>query len=105
MLYLRKLLVYLRPYRQLAILSLITLTALALLDLAIPRLIQRIVDQGILQSDQGVVIQTAALMLIISALSAAIAIANNIFSVRVGEGVARDLREALFLKIEIYGLL
>lgn len=102
MLYLRKLLGYLRPYRKLAILSLITLTALALLDLAIPRLIQRIIDQGILQNDQGVVVQTAVLMLIISALSAATAIANNIFSVRVGEGVARDLREALFLKIETY---
>lgn len=48
------------------------------------------------------VVQTAAIMLLISALSAVIAIANNIFSVRVGEGVARDLRDALFLKIQSF---
>ena len=83
-------------------LSLITLTILVFLDLAIPRLIQRIIDQGINQNDQAVVLQTAALMLVISALSAVIAIGNNIFSVRVGEGVARDLRESLFLKMQSF---
>jgi len=35
-------------------------------------------------------------MIGISILSTLIAIGNNIFSVQVGEGVARDLREALF---------
>jgi ATP-binding cassette subfamily B protein len=39
-------------------------------------------------------------MLGISLLSALIAVGNNIFSVQVGESVARDLREALFLKIQ-----
>ena len=47
-------------------------------------------------------VQTAALMLAISALSTVIAIGNNNLSVRVGESVARDLREALFLKIQGY---
>ncbi|MDB4935022.1 MAG: transporter related protein, partial [Labilithrix sp.] len=37
-----------------------------------------------------------------SAVSTVIAIANNVFSVRVGEGVARDLRERLFRKIQHY---
>lgn len=93
---------FVRPYARYAWLSLATLTALAFLDLAIPRLIQRIIDQGIQRGDQAVVVSTALIMLAISALSALIAIGNNIFSVRTGEGVARDLREALFLKIETY---
>ncbi len=80
----------------------ILLTSLVFLDLAIPRLIQRIIDQGILKQNQSVVLQTAALMLGISALSTVIAVGNNNLSVRVGESVARDLREALFRKIQTY---
>lgn len=100
--HIRKLFVFIKPYWLPAILSLITLTALVFLDLAIPRLIQRIIDQGIARNDQAMVVQTAAILLLISALSAVIAIANNIFSVRVGEGMARDLRDALFLKIQSF---
>jgi len=93
---------YLRPYRRQAILSLIALTTWVFLDLAIPRLIQRIIDQGILRNDQAVVLETAAVMLGISLLSAVIAVGNNILSVQAGEGVARDLREALFVRIQSY---
>ena len=99
---LRRLLAFVRPYRRLAILALIMLTTLVALDLAIPRLIQRIIDQGILRHDRGIIVRTALIMLGISALSTLIAISNNVFSVRVGEGVARDLRESLFLKIQRY---
>lgn len=97
-----RLFIYLRPYRRQAILSLVALTAWVFLDLAIPRLIQRIIDQGILRNDQALVLETAAIMLGISLLSAAIAVGNNIFSVQAGEGVARDLREALFVRIQAY---
>lgn len=100
--HIRRLFHFIKPYWLLAVLSLITLTALVFLDLAIPRLIQRIIDEGINNNDMGVVLQTAAIMLVISALSATIAIANNIFSVRTGEGVARDLREAIFLKLQTF---
>ena len=90
------------PTARRAVLALVLLTTLVVLDLAIPRLIQRIIDQGINAQNQAVVIQTALLMLGISVLSTLIAIGNNIFSVQVGEGVARDLREALFVKIQSF---
>ena len=47
-------------------------------------------------------LHTALLMLGISLLSAIIAVGNNLFSVRVGESVARDLREAIFVKIQSF---
>ncbi len=100
--HIRKLLPFVRPYWRRALAALVCLTSLVFLDLAIPRLIQRIIDQGILQHNQSVVVQTALLMLGISALSAVIAIGNNNLSVRVGESVARDLRDALFRKIQTY---
>ena len=98
--HIRKILQFVKPYWKLAVLALVLLTSLVFMDLAIPRLIQRIIDQGILQKDLGVVIQTSALMVGISILSAVIAVGNNIFSVRVGESTARDLREAIFVKIQ-----
>jgi ATP-binding cassette subfamily B multidrug efflux pump len=72
------------------------------MDLAIPRLIQRIIDQGIGANSQTIVVQTSLWMLGISALSTLFAVGNNVFSVRVGESVARDLREALFVKIQTF---
>lgn len=97
-----KLLRFVKPYWKRALLALFLLTSLVFMDLAIPRLIQRIIDQGIGHQDQQVVLQTALLMVGISVLSTFIAIGNNIFSVQVGEGVARDLREALFIKIQSF---
>jgi ATP-binding cassette, subfamily B, multidrug efflux pump len=98
--YIFRLKLFLMPYRSRAIAALVLLTILVALDLAIPRLIQRIIDQGIHRQDQHVVIWTGIVMLGISLLSMGIAVGNNILSVQVGEGVARDLREALFLKIQ-----
>ena len=95
-----KLLHLVKPYWKQAVAAFILLTALVFLDLAIPRLIQRIIDQGIGQRDQNVVIQTGLIMIGISILSVLIAVGNNLTSIQVGEGVARDLRDALFAKIQ-----
>ncbi|NJM41731.1 MAG: ABC transporter ATP-binding protein [Anaerolineae bacterium] len=93
---------FIKPYKSRALLALVALTVLVCLDLAIPRLIQRIIDEGIAKNDQALVIQTALIMIGISAFSTLIAIGNNIWSIQVGEGLARDLREALFLKIQSF---
>ncbi len=93
---------FLRPYRVRAALALILLSIQVVMDLSIPRLIQRIIDQGITRGNMTVVATTAAIMVALSLLSAVIAVGNNYSSVRVGESVARDLREALFLKIQSF---
>jgi ATP-binding cassette subfamily B protein len=91
---------FVRPYWRPAIAAFILLTALVFLDLAIPRLIQRIIDEGIAKQNQDIVIQTGLLMVGISLLSVLVAVGNNFTSIQVGEGVARDLRLALFQKIQ-----
>ncbi|MBX3010573.1 MAG: ABC transporter ATP-binding protein [Caldilineaceae bacterium] len=95
-----KLLSFVKPYWRRSLVAVILLVTLAFLDLAIPRLIQRIIDQGITQNNPQVVIQTGLIMLGISLFSTLVAIGNNNTSVQVGESVARDLRDALFLKIQ-----
>ncbi|HLF89098.1 MAG TPA: ABC transporter ATP-binding protein, partial [Anaerolineales bacterium] len=91
-----------KPYYRKSIYALILLTAIVFMDLAIPRLIQRIIDQGIAQKDQQIVLNTALIMLGITILSTIFAILNNNLSVQVGEGFGRDLREAIFLKIQTF---
>jgi ATP-binding cassette, subfamily B, multidrug efflux pump len=94
--------VFLKPYRGTALIALSLLVTVVIFDLAIPRLVQRIIDQGIGRRDRALVINTSLWMLGVSALSMLLAVGNNITSVRVGEGVARDLRRALFLKIQSF---
>ncbi|MFZ0533933.1 MAG: ABC transporter ATP-binding protein [Anaerolineales bacterium] len=95
-----KLLHFVKPYWRRAVAALVLLTSLVFMDLSIPRLIQRIIDQGINQHNQAVIIQTSLIMLGISILSTLIAIGNNITSVQVAESVGRDLRDAIFTKIQ-----
>ncbi len=100
MAHIRKILHFVKPYWKLSLLALVLLTFQVFMDLSIPRLIQQIIDNGIKQGDMTVVLQTSLLMLGISATSTLVAVGNNLSSVRVGESTARDLREAIFLKIQ-----
>jgi ATP-binding cassette subfamily B multidrug efflux pump len=100
--HIRKLLSYVKPYWKRGLVALILLTAVVLIDLAIPRLIQRLIDQGITPRNMTVVVGTTAWMLGLSLLQTILAIGNNNLSVQIGEGVGRDLREALFLKVQSF---
>ena len=96
----RRLLPFVKPYWKRAVVALFLLTSLVVFDLSIPRLVQRIIDQGIRGHNQAIVLQTAAIMLGISVVSTLFAVANSVLSVQVGESTARDLRDTLFLKIQ-----
>jgi len=93
---------FVKPYWRRSLAALALLTAVVFMDLSIPRLVEHIIDQGITPHDQSVVIQTSLIMLSISATSTIFAVANNWLSVQVGESVARDLREAMFRKIQTF---
>jgi ATP-binding cassette, subfamily B, multidrug efflux pump len=97
-----KLLPFLRPYWKSSVAALVLLTVVLVIDLSIPRLIQRIIDDGVRQGNMDIVLQTAAIMIGLSLAQIAIALGNNYFSIRVGEAVARDIREALFVKIQAF---
>lgn len=102
MTHIKKLLHFATPYWRQALISVFFLVTVVAIDLSLPRLIQRIIDQGINGKDMTVVIQTAVIMLVLAILQTLFALANNFYSIQVGEGVARDVREALFLKIQSF---
>ena len=93
---------YVRPYRGQAIAALVLLLGMVAADLAIPRLSQRIIDQGVAQRDLHVVWTTSLIMLGVALVSALFAIVNNALSVRVGQGFAADVRSALVRRVQSF---
>lgn len=96
---LRALLRFVAPYRRQALFSLAMLVAMVVTDLSIPRLVERIIDSGVNREDLAVVLGTSGIMVAVSLTGMIVAVLNSNASIRVGEGVARDLREAVFVKI------
>lgn len=93
---------FLRPYMARSAVALILLMFMVAADLAVPRLTQRIIDQGIVTRDLGVVVTTALLMVGASLLSAVFAIFNNYLSISVALGFGADLRRALMRKVQSF---
>jgi len=91
---------FLRPYRGQAIVALILLFGMVGADLLIPRLTQRIIDEGIAKGDLQVIWGTALVMLGAALVSALFALGNNFLSVRAAQGFAADVRSALVRKVQ-----
>ena len=98
----RKILSFVKPYWKLALLALALLFLRVSMDLSIPRLVQRIIDQGTNQKDLQVVITTSLMMVGVTILDAAAAVGSSISSVNVGQKVSRDLRKAIFMKVQSF---
>ena len=93
---------FLKPYKWQSILALALLLGMVLADLLIPRLTQRVINQGIAKGDMRLIVTTALLMLGAAALSAMFAVANTVLSVRVAQNVSADLRSALVRKVQTF---
>jgi len=96
----RRVLRFLKPYRRESILAFALMLAMTLTDLAVPRLVQRIIDDGIAQMDMTLISQTTVWMLAASIIGALFAVGNNMLSVRAANRFSADLRSALFRKIQ-----
>ncbi len=71
-------------------------------DLAIPRLTQRVIDEGIQNHDLHTILTTSLLMLGAAILSAGFSVGNTVFSVRVAQGTGADLRSTIVRKIQTF---
>ncbi len=99
---LRRALGYLKPYSRDTILAVTLLSITVVLDLAIPRLVQVIVDQGVATKNVQVIANTSLIMIGVSIVSALLAVANTFYSVRTAQGFAADLRSAAYRKVQTF---
>jgi ATP-binding cassette subfamily B protein len=96
----RRVLAFARPHRRL-IAAFLTLTVVdACLVVVTPLLVQRIVDDGILQKDTGLVLTLAALMAATSLFGAFLGVVSGWLSSRIGEGLIYDLRTQVFAHVQ-----
>jgi len=97
---LMKIVRFLKPYRTKAILAMLALIVTIASDLAVPRLIQNVVDNGISRNNMQVVLGTMGIMLAASALGVLMSVLNTRYAVDVAVGVGADVRSATFRNIQ-----
>ncbi|MGC9348510.1 MAG: ABC transporter ATP-binding protein, partial [Anaerolineae bacterium] len=93
---------FVRPYRRDATLAMLLLLGVVAADLGIPRLTQRVIDRGITEGDMQVILGTSLLMMGAAILSALFSIGNTILSVRVGQNLGADMRNAIVRKVQAF---
>ena len=98
----RKLAGFLRPYWLWAILAPLLMMLEVAMDLVQPRLVQRIIDQGIAQNDLDVVFSTVAMMAGLALIGVAGGMGASFFAVWAAQGFGADLRSTLFRHVQSF---
>ena len=98
----RRIVKYLKPYIWQILLVLALVFVQAMTDLKLPDYMSKIVNEGVLLGDNGVILSTGLEMLAIALVGCTIA--AGFLASCVATGYARDLRNAIFEKVENYSL-
>ncbi|MEA2619478.1 MAG: ATP-binding cassette, subfamily multidrug efflux pump, partial [Chloroflexota bacterium] len=93
---------YLRPYRRALALVVGLLVVQALSTLYLPALNGDIINNGVARGDTGYILSTGALMLGISLVVVACSIVAVYWGSKTGMAFGRDLRSAIFRKVESF---
>jgi ATP-binding cassette subfamily B multidrug efflux pump len=93
---------FLKPYRKWAILAPLLMILEVAMDLMQPRLIQRIVDEGIAQLDMSVITNTGLLMVGLALVGAVGGLGCTVFATLAAQGFGADLRHTLFRKVQSF---
>jgi len=99
-----KLLKFLKPYILQIILVIVLIYIQVQATLALPDYMAQIVNTGIVQKNNDVIMQAGGQMLLVSLVGAAATIFAGFLSSRIATGFARDLRSQVFHKVESFSL-
>ncbi len=91
---------FLAPYWLWATLAPLLMALEVSMDLLQPRLVQHIIDEGVLRSDMSVIINTGLLQVGVALVGLAGGIGCGVFTVLAGQSSGADLRDTLFRKVQ-----
>jgi len=91
---------YARPYAGKIAAFLVIVVISAQLVVAAPLLFQRIVDDGILAGDGGLVTRLALIVALIAIVDAGLSLVERWYSARIGEALIYDLRTQVFSHVQ-----
>jgi len=95
-----KLASFLKPYWRWVVLAPFLMMLEVAMDLMQPRMLERIVDEGIARLDMALVIQTGLLMIGLAIIGMFGGASNGIVASKAVQGFGADLREALFRRVQ-----
>lgn len=95
----KKVLSFLKPYWLWALLGPLSMVVEVIMDLNMPRLLQKAVDKGIANNDTGLVIKIGLTMLAVSVFGWFGGALCTYFSTKASISMGADLRERLFKKV------
>ena len=93
---------YLRPYRGALLLVVILLLVQAVATLLLPDLNAEIINNGIVKGDNAYILRTGALMLGVTLLLGVASILAVYWGAKASMGFGRDVRSAIFRKVESF---
>lgn len=96
----RRLFLFLRPYRRWAALAPLLMVLEVVMDLLQPRLVQRIIDQGVLPLRMPVVLQTGAFMVGAALLGLVGGMGCTVYAILAGQAFGADLRGTLYRTVQ-----
>jgi ATP-binding cassette subfamily B protein len=91
---------YASPYRRSIGYFLVLTTIDALLVVASPLLLKRLIDDGVSQNDKQVVVTLALIVAGLAVFDAALSLVLRWYSARIGEGLIYDLRSQVFDQVQ-----
>jgi len=97
---LKRIFSYAAPYKKQIVFFLATVVIDAILIVTTPLLLRKLIDQGVIPKDSGLITQLALLVGGLAVLDALFNIVGRWFSSRIGEGLIYDLRSQLFTHVQ-----
>ena len=94
-----KLAKYIRPYMLFVLLAPVSMVGEVMMDLLQPKLMSKIVDEGVLGSSMDVIIKTGILMLITVIFGGLCGAGSAFFAGCASQGFSRDVRNDLFSRV------
>ena len=93
---------YLKNYKGLLLLNLISICGFALVELGIPTVMAKVIDTGIINSDERYIKRMGLVIVLISLIGVTGTIISGFCSAKVSTGLTRDIRNDIFMKVQKY---
>lgn len=93
---------YLKRYKLWFVLNVISVFGFALVELGIPTIISYMIDQGVMNEDEGFLLKMGALTAVISIIGVCGTILLGYCCARISTGIAHDIRQDVFQKVQTF---
>jgi len=95
---------HIKQYRIQILIVIVFIYLQVITDLTLPDYMSRIVNEGIVEGNNDLIVNTGMQMLLITLAGACASIVASYLSAKIATGLAHDLRLAIFSKVENYSL-